>query len=118
MINYIYSFWDEPNKSSKNNEIYHTNENIEDEYSYIDKKLLINVEDLVKINLKPPNNIIPGPSRNMPPIDKFNLRMLNKAQLDTILSVKLKPIPIREMNRYYEPKHPVLRELLQKFKNK
>ena len=42
----------------------------------------------------PVKDIIPGPSRNMPPMfDKVDLRNLNKAQLDAILSVKLKPTP-------------------------
>jgi hypothetical protein len=60
-----------------------------DEFIY-----LITTEDLLKVNLKPSNKVIPNPSRNMPPFfDKINLRMLNKAQLHTILSVKLKPIP-------------------------
>jgi len=122
IINYIYEFWNvnETETESKNkiNNIYHVNENIDNDYSVVDKKYLIKIEDLEKINLKPSSNIIPGPSRNMPPMDKFNLQSLNKAQLTTILNVKLKPIPYKEKIVYYEPKHPVLKELLTKFKNR
>ena len=54
----------------------------------------------------------------MPYIDIVNLQSLNKAQLNIILNVKLKPIPYIEKQMYYEPKHPVLRELLAKIKIK
>ena len=46
---------------------------------------------------------------------KVDLRNLNKAQLDQILNVKLKPTPPRNENRVYPVRHPVLRELLIKF---
>ena len=54
----------------------------------------------------------------MPPIDKFNLRCLNKAQLNVIMNVKLKPIPKVDKIQRYEPRHPVLKEILEKTKIK
>jgi hypothetical protein len=79
-------------------------------------KFLITSNDLNKVNLKPPSNIIPSPSRNMPLMDRFNLAILNRAQLRSILSVKLKPIDPIIKQTYYEPRHPVLKELLYKRK--
>ena len=121
LINYIYDYW--TSSSDVNNNItvknnYHLNENIEDDCYLIDKKYLITQELLEEINLKPPANIIPNPSRNMPPIDKFNLRCLNKAQLNIIMNVKLKPIPKIEKQQKYEQRHPVLKEMLEKTKIK
>jgi hypothetical protein len=82
------------------------------------KKFLITKEDLIGVNLHPVNGVIPGPSRNMPEkFDKIDLRNLNKAQLDQILNVKLKPTPPIIKKEYFEPKHPVIKELYYKFKN-
>jgi hypothetical protein len=82
-----------------------------------EKKFLISIDELKSVNLQPCKNIIPAPARNMPPMfDKIDLRNLNKAQLDCILNVKLKPIPKIEKIVYYEPRHPVLSELLKRFK--
>lgn len=83
----------------------------------LDKKYLITLSDLKSVNLQPVKDIIPAPSRNMPPLfDKINLQNLNKAQLECILNVKLKPTPKVEKIIYYEPRHPVLAELLKKFR--
>jgi hypothetical protein len=73
---------------------------------------LVSVSDLVGVKLKPVKNIIPAPARNMPHISKFELNMLNQAQLKSILSVKLKPIEKIQKPTFYLPNHPVLRELL------
>ena len=54
----------------------------------------------------------------MPPLDKFTLNVLNQAQLRQILSVKLKPTKHIEKINCYEPRHPVLKELLQKIPKK
>ena len=82
------------------------------------KKYLINIADLKSVNLQPVKDIIPGPSRNMPPMfDKVDLRNLNKAQLDAILNVKLKPTPPIVKKVYFEPRHPVIKELHAKFYN-
>lgn len=118
IVNYIYDYLN-PQKSIlyTKNDIYHVNENLDNDYSVVDKKYLISKEDLEKINLKPVDNIIPNPSRNMPFIDIVNLQSLNKAQLDSILNVKLKPIPYVEKQTKYKPRHPVLREILEKFNN-
>lgn len=73
-------------------------------------------EDILKsVNLKPVKDIQPNPARNVPPnFSKVDLRNLNKAQLNAILSVKLKPTPINDKIRVYEPRHPCLKELLNK----
>ena len=82
---------------------------IQDEYVKVG---LVSIDDLKKVNLQPVKDLEPNPSRNMPPcIDKVDLRNLNKAQLDAIMNVKLKPIPPKE-NKIYEPRHPCLKELL------
>ena len=52
----------------------------------------------------------------MPPkYDKINLQALNKAQLQEILSVKLKPTKIRDTVLFFEPRHPVINELYHRF---
>jgi hypothetical protein len=118
IVNYIYDYLN-PQECvlHAKHDIYHINEDLDNDYSVIDKKYLISKEDLEKINLKPVDNIIPNPSRNMPLIDIVNLQSLNKAQLNSILNVKLKPIPYIEKQTKYKPRHPVLREILEKFNN-
>jgi hypothetical protein len=118
-INYLYSLTE---TSSVNKPVaqpilsksYQTT-NLDDDFSIVDKKYLISKDDLIKVNLKPVIDVIPNPSRNMPPMDKFNLRDLNKAQMNMILNVKLKPAIVNQKPVYYAPKHPVLRELVEKF---
>lgn len=73
---------------------------------------LVSVSELLSVKLKPPKDIIPAPARNMPHITKFQLNMLNRAQLKAILSVKLKPVKKPAKPKVYAPRHPVLRELL------
>jgi hypothetical protein len=73
---------------------------------------LVSVSELLSVKLKPPKDIIPAPARNMPHITKFQLNMLNQAQLKAILSVKLKPVKKPTKPKVYAPRHPVLRELL------
>ena len=72
---------------------------------------LITEKELLSVNLKP-YNVIPSPARNMPNIDKFTLQVLSKAQLKDVLAVKLKKTETNPKKAYYEPRHPVLRELL------
>ena len=79
---------------------------------------LISPSDLIKVKLNPPKDIIPAPARNMPPLDKFTLNVLNQAQLQEIMSVKLKKTKYIEKVTYYEPRHPVLKELLKKIPKK
>lgn len=119
LINYIYDLLNTPKAGNlKENDNYYVNENAEDDCYLIDKKYIITKELLEKINLKPSGNIIPIPTRNIPPFDKVNLRCLNKEQLNIIMSVKLKPIPKVEKKQIYEQRHPVLKEMLEKIKNK
>ena len=61
---------------------------------------LVSVSELLSVKLKPPKDIIPAPARNMPHITKFQLNMLNRAQLKAILSVKLKPVKNPPNQRY------------------
>ena len=93
---------------------FYKNENIKKTDDFV-KVHYVSVNDLYSVNLYPVKDIIPNPSRNMPPFyDKVDLRNLNKAQLNSILNVKLKPIPLIEKNIVYEIRHPCLRELLNK----
>jgi hypothetical protein len=75
----------------------------------------ISIKDLKSVQLQPVKDVIPNPSRNAPPcFTKVDLRNLNRAQLNSIMSVKLKPTPKIEKKRIYEVRHPCLRELLTK----
>lgn len=75
----------------------------------------ISIADLKSVNLQPVKNIIPNPARNAPPcFKKVDLRNLNRAQLNSIMNVKLKPTPKVDRIRTYEVRHPCLRELLTK----
>jgi hypothetical protein len=79
------------------------------------KKFIITSDDLLKVNLHPQKDVIPAPSRNMPVIDTFELNIYNKAQLQELLSIKLKPTKINEKPVYYPPRHPVVKQLNEKF---
>lgn len=82
------------------------------------RQTLISLSDLKKVKLNPVSRVIPGPARNMPVMNTFSLGMLNKAQLKEILSVQLRhvehPDNKKKEDIVYAPKHPVLRELLEK----
>ena len=102
MLSYIYS-WLFPEKINKI---------VLPEISFETARInLITEKDLLNAKLKP-INVIPSPARNMPNLDKFTLHMLSKAQLDDILAVKLKKTEVNLKKDFYEPQHPVLRELL------
>jgi hypothetical protein len=73
---------------------------------------LVTANDLLAVKLKPVSNVIPAPARNMQNINKFQLHMLNQAQLQSILAVKLKPVNRCTKPKIYPPRHPVLQELL------
>lgn len=85
----------------------------------------ITSEEILKIKLKPINKHINkhinktnfalhASARNLPPqFDKTTIISLNKAQLSEMLKIKLKPISNLNKKNYYEPRHPVLKELLQ-----
>ena len=57
---------------------------------------------------------IPFPARNMPSMEVFRLHALNKTHLDAIMNVKLRHVEVLPTTRVYSPKHPVLKELLEK----
>ena len=98
--NYFYNFY------------YGNNEKQDDDFVKVG---FVSINDLKSVNLTPVKDIVPNPSRNAPPFfEKVDLRNLNKAQLNCILNVKLKPIPILEKVTVYEVRHPCLRELLSK----
>jgi hypothetical protein len=98
--NYFYNFY------------YGNNEKQDDDFVKVG---FVSINDLKSVNLTPVKDIVPNPSRNAPPFfEKVDLRNLNKAQLNSILNVKLKPIPQLEKVKVYEVRHPCLRELLSK----
>ena len=67
---------------------------------------IISQKDLQSVKLSPP--LIPIKKI---PFSKVDMRYLNKDQLDSIMSVKLRPTP--KMSRLpYEIRHPCLKELL------
>jgi hypothetical protein len=70
---------------------------------------IISEKDLKSVKLTPP--LPPLTSAGMIPFSKVDMRHLNKDQLDSIMSVKLRPTP--KVHRLpYEIRHPCLRELL------
>ncbi len=80
--------------------------------SQVQSRYIITMTDLLSVKLKATKNIIPSPARNMPPLKMCNLLALNKAQLKEILSIKLKKCELPKPKTRFEPRHPVLRELL------
>lgn len=113
LFNYIGYWWSSP-EDHNGVEADKTSNVIPKSFSEERLLSLISPSDLIKVKLNPPKDIIPAPARNMPPLDKFTLNVLNQAQLKQIMSVKLKKTKHIEKVRYYEPRHPVLKELLQK----
>ena len=124
MVNYLHSWWVTPD-TSDNSLITDSESNVSmlpvtcelsDTPSNISNKIvfLVSTQELLNVKLKQVKNVIPAPARNMPYINKFELHELNQAQLNEILSVKLKHIKQIEKPTKYEPRHPVLKELLEK----
>jgi hypothetical protein len=108
-VSYLFGY-DNKNKDSISENII-----IESEPIIQPKKFLINKEDLNKLNLKHREDVVPEPSKNMPLLDTFELSIVNKAQLDEILNIKLKPTPKVEKPIYYPPRNPVIRQMNEKF---
>ena len=69
---------------------------------------IISEEDLKSVTLSPAS-IASQPM--LKPYKKVDMRNLNREQLDSIMNVKLRPIPPKVM-KLYEVRHPCLRELL------
>lgn len=77
--------------------------------------LLISSSDLLAVKLKTPSKIRDRPVQGM---SNFRLNDLNNEQLKQILNVKLKSTKNKEIEKTYEQRHPVLKELLEKIQNK
>ena len=103
LYNYVSRYFNE-NNSNK--------EEKKDDFDDFQKIGFVSIKDLQSVNLQPAKK----KKNNTPPsFKKIDLRNLNRAQLDCILNVKLRPIPPKtEAIRKYEVRHPCLRELLQK----
>ena len=83
LVNYLSSWWNssEPNQVGTSVDTSPSSESfVKIPLSPI-PVLLVSANDLLQVKLKPVINVIPAPARNMPPIDKFQLGMLNQAQL-------------------------------------
>lgn len=79
-------------------------------------KVLITVNDLLKVNLSPMDNIKPQPARNMPPVRIGTLQDLSRDQLKEIRTIRknLRRVLPPQVDRKYPPRHPVLKEFLEK----
>jgi hypothetical protein len=73
------------------------------------KKIIISPGDLKKVNLTR-TEVKPITS-----IDTFELNIHNKAQLNEILNMKLKPTKVNIKPTYYPPRNPVVKQLNEKF---
>jgi hypothetical protein len=120
VIQYISEWWYNPTGSLKNNP---EGSELQTDKTIPSNNYLITEKDLLSAKLViPPNttepltSYLPGPARNMPLLSKAQLYVLNKANLQDILSVKLKHVNTIKQDIVYEPKHPVLCELLRKIK--
>jgi len=110
LVDYINSWWYTPDGSSEGSP--GTNE--ENTEATSTPVYLVSRDELLAVKLKPIKDVIPAPARNMPHMNKFQLHMLNQAQLRAILNVKLKHIERKVQPKVYQPRHPVLKELLQR----
>jgi len=110
---YLYSYFSSYIWNTNKEE---TKEESTDTIDTIDcNKFLISIDDLNKVNLKFTEDIVPAPSRNMPSISVYKLNTSNKAYLDEILNIKLKPAIVNIKPEYYPPRNPVIREMNEKF---
>ena len=77
------------------------------------------VNDLQQQKNKLKSMSYPGPARNMPTnMSKFTLLDMTKDQLNQILAVKLRKIPVIQKKIVFPPRHVVLQELLIKVNKK
>ncbi len=120
LVNYLSSWWNssEPNQVGTSLDTSPSSESFVKIPLSPNPVFLVSANDLLQVKLKPVINVIPAPARNMPPIDKFQLGMLNQAQLKEILSVKLRTVKKQEIRKVFEPRHPVLKELLRSIPRK
>jgi len=73
------------------------------------KKIIISPSDLKKVDL------IRAEVKPIASIDTFELNIHNKAQLNEILNMKLKPTKVNIKPNYYPPRNPVVKQLNEKF---
>ena len=73
------------------------------------KKIIITPSDLKKVDL------IRTEVKPIASIDTFELNIHNKAQLNEILNMKLKPTKVNIKPNYYPPRNPVVKQLNEKF---
>ena len=104
LVNYLYDIIYPPDNNIKN--IYHICDEVEDEYYLVDKKIFITKEILGKTNLKPVVK------------NTIKLKSLHDSHLSSIMNIKLKPTPKNHNKKIYEPRHPVLKEMVNKIKIK
>jgi hypothetical protein len=72
---------------------------------------IISEQDLKSVTLHPRPFKLSQPM--LKPYNKVDIRNLNREQLDSIMNVKLRPIPPKVIKlQSYEIRHPCLRELL------
>ena len=85
----------------------------------VEKKFVISLSDIKSVNLQPvTKQLNKKKEQKTNNFEKINMRCLNKAQLDAIMNVKLKHVDNIVENKTYEPRHPVLKELLNKTNKK
>ena len=87
---------------------WYSTETLEPEVT-IPKKIIISPNDLKKVDL------IHREINPVNSINTFELNIYNKAQLDEILRIKLKPAKVNEKPTYYPPRNPVVKQLNEKF---
>jgi hypothetical protein len=103
LFDYIYSFF-----IKSTNIITQNKTEIDEDDLFIVKPIIIH--DINKIQLKPMKDRI----LKQPIYTKIDVKNLNKNQLNEILNVKLKKSNPLNQKQKFEPRHPVLKELLQK----
>jgi hypothetical protein len=106
MLSYILDYFSSPSlpENTKDNKIKH-----DDDFVKLGG-YIISEQDLKSVTLNP------TPMASYPmlkPYKNVDMRNLNRDQLNSIMNVKLRPIPPKVMKiPSYEVRHPCLRELL------
>ena len=113
-MTFFYNYFKKLFNLSSSEEITYDDDDNDNTY-YIINKYLINSKDIQSIKLNP----LTKQSKSFK-YDKIDLRNLNNSQLQDILNVKLKHTVINDNRetKKYQHRHPVLQELLEKFKKK
>lgn len=106
IINYFYDVY---NYLFQSNDVESHNDIDYDEIVHVKS---FTIDDINKVQLKS----VKDRQLNKPLYNKVSLQNLNNNQLKDILNVKLNKTQITQKSEIYEPRHPVLRELLEKIK--